>query len=80
MRDNADSAPCPMLSLGVKPMETWGSEDQSSSWEQEEEVEIGMWSNSGGQQDGRAHDHNTWNYKQKSSNKVEGLPPPPGGK
>ncbi|KAJ3600479.1 hypothetical protein NHX12_031460 [Muraenolepis orangiensis] len=55
---------------GVKPMETWGGEDQSSSWDQEEEVEIGMWSNTGGQQDGRSHDHNTWNYKQKGPNKM----------
>lgn len=40
----------------------------SNSWHQEEEVEIGMWSNS--QQDNRSHDQNTWNYKHKGSNKV----------
>ena len=39
-----------------------------NSWDQEEEVEIGMWSNS--QQDNRSHDQNTWNYKHKGSNKV----------
>lgn len=51
-------------------METWGGGDQSSSWDQEEEVEIGMWSNTGSQQESRSHDHNTWNYKQKGPNKV----------
>lgn len=51
-------------------METWGGDDVSmgNSWDQEEEVEIGMWSNS--QQDNRSHDHNTWSYKQKGSYKV----------
>lgn len=39
-----------------------------NSWDQEEEVEIGMWSNS--QQDNRSHDQNTWNYKHKGANKV----------
>lgn len=39
-----------------------------NSWDQEEEVEIGMWSNS--QQDNRANDQNTWNYKHKGSYKV----------
>lgn len=58
------------VSLGVKPMEMWGGDDQSSSWNQEEEVEIGMWSNTGGQQESRSHDHNTWKYKQKGPNKV----------
>lgn len=55
---------------GPKPMETWGGEEASmgNSWDQEEEVEIGMWSNS--QQDTRSHDQNTWNYKLKSSNKM----------
>lgn len=53
-----------------KPMETWCGEDVSmgNSWDQEEEVEIGMWSNS--QQDSRSSDQNTWNYKPKVSNKV----------
>lgn len=51
-------------------METWGGEEASmgNSWDQEEEVEIGMWSNN--QQDNRSHDQNTWNYKHKCSNKV----------
>ena len=51
-------------------METWCGEEVSmgNSWEQEEEVEIGMWSNN--QQDNRSHDQNTWNYKHKGSNKV----------
>ncbi len=55
---------------GPKPMETWGGEEVSmgNSWDQEEEVEIGMWSNS--QQDNRSHDQNTWNYKHKGSYKV----------
>ena len=51
-------------------METWCGEDVSmgNSWDQEEEVEIGMWSNS--QQDNRSNEQNTWNYKHKGSNKV----------
>lgn len=51
-------------------METWCGDEGSmgNSWDQEEEVEIGMWSNS--QQDNRSHDQNTWNYKNKGSNKV----------
>ncbi|XP_047214711.1 trinucleotide repeat-containing gene 6A protein-like isoform X2 [Girardinichthys multiradiatus] len=55
---------------GPKPMETWGREDVSKGnrWDQEEEVEIGMWSNN--QQDNRSHDQNTWNYKQKGPNKM----------
>nr|XP_040046309.1 trinucleotide repeat-containing gene 6A protein-like isoform X2 [Gasterosteus aculeatus aculeatus] len=55
---------------GPKPMETWGGEEASmgNSWDQEEEVEIGMWSNN--QQDNRSHDQNTWNYKHKCSNKI----------
>ncbi|XP_034395185.1 trinucleotide repeat-containing gene 6A protein-like isoform X2 [Cyclopterus lumpus] len=55
---------------GPKPMETWGGEEASmgNSWDQEEEVEIGMWSNS--QQDNRSHDQNTWSYKHKCSNKM----------
>ncbi|XP_041854451.1 trinucleotide repeat-containing gene 6A protein-like [Melanotaenia boesemani] len=54
----------------TKPMETWCGEDvsMSNSWDQEEEVEIGMWSNS--QQDNRSHDQNTWNYKNKGSNRM----------
>lgn len=58
------------ISAAPKPMETWGSEDvsMSNSWDQEEEVEIGMWTNN--QQDNRSHDQNTWNYKQKGPNKV----------
>lgn len=46
-------------------METWGGEEVSmgNSWDQEEEVEIGMWNNN--QQDNRSHDQNTWNYKPK---------------
>ncbi|XP_072298718.1 trinucleotide repeat-containing gene 6A protein-like isoform X2 [Eucyclogobius newberryi] len=47
-----------------KPMGTWGGEE-SNTWDQEEEVEIGMWNDS--QQDTRSHDQNTWNYKQKNS-------------
>ncbi|KAF7220840.1 trinucleotide repeat-containing gene 6A protein isoform X1 [Nothobranchius furzeri] len=54
---------------GPKPMETWCSDvSMSNSWDQEEEVEIGMWSNN--QQDNRSHDQNTWNYKHKTSNKM----------
>ncbi|XP_022064225.1 trinucleotide repeat-containing gene 6A protein isoform X2 [Acanthochromis polyacanthus] len=55
---------------GPKPMETWCGEEvsMSNSWDQEEEVEIGMWSNS--QQDNRSHDQNTWSYKHKGSNKM----------
>ncbi|XP_026181997.1 trinucleotide repeat-containing gene 6A protein isoform X2 [Mastacembelus armatus] len=55
---------------GPKSMDTWCVEEASmgNSWDQEEEVEIGMWSNS--QQDNRSHDQNTWNYKHKSSNKM----------
>uniref|UniRef100_UPI0037E9A14E trinucleotide repeat-containing gene 6A protein-like isoform X1 n=2 Tax=Semicossyphus pulcher TaxID=241346 RepID=UPI0037E9A14E len=55
---------------GPKPMETWCGEEgsMSNSWDQEEEVEIGMWSNS--QQDNRSQDQNTWNYKNRSSNKM----------
>lgn len=51
-------------------METWCGEEVSmgNSWDQEEEVEIGMWSNS--QQDNRSNDQNTWNYKNKGSYKV----------
>lgn len=51
-------------------METWCAEDVSmgNSWDQEEEVEIGMWSNN--QQDTRSNDQNTWNYKNKNSYKV----------
>lgn len=51
-------------------METWCGEEVSmgNSWDQEEEVEIGMWSNS--QQDSRSHEQNTWNYKHKGSYKV----------
>ncbi|XP_061701673.1 trinucleotide repeat-containing gene 6A protein-like isoform X2 [Syngnathoides biaculeatus] len=55
--------------LGSKPMDTWcGEESMSNSWDQEEEVEIGMWTNN--QQDNRSHDQNTWNYKHKGSCKV----------
>ncbi|KAM9392795.1 trinucleotide repeat-containing gene 6A protein-like isoform 2-T3 [Pholidichthys leucotaenia] len=52
-----------------KPMETWGGDDisMSNSWDQEEEVEIGVWSNN--PQD-RSHDQNTWNYKHKGFNKM----------
>lgn len=59
-----------LVSSGPKPMETWCGDNvsMSNSWDQEEEVEIGMWSN--GQQDNRSHDQNTWNYKNKGSNKV----------
>ncbi|XP_038136264.1 trinucleotide repeat-containing gene 6A protein-like isoform X1 [Cyprinodon tularosa] len=54
---------------GPKPMETWGSDvSMGNSWDQEEEVEIGMWSNN--QQDNRSMDQNTWNYKQKGPNKM----------
>lgn len=55
---------------GPKPMETWCGEDSSmgNSWDQEEEVEIGMWNNN--QQDSRSNDQNTWNYKNKNSYKV----------
>uniref|UniRef100_A0A3Q1HCD4 TNRC6 PABC binding domain-containing protein n=1 Tax=Anabas testudineus TaxID=64144 RepID=A0A3Q1HCD4_ANATE len=55
---------------GPKSMETWCADESSmgNSWDQEEEVEIGMWSNS--QQDNRSHDQNTWNYKNKGSNKM----------
>lgn len=52
-------------------MDTWcGGEEvnMGNSWDQEEEVEIGMWSNS--QQDNRPNDQNTWNYKHKGSYKV----------
>lgn len=51
-------------------METWCANDASmgNSWDQEEEVEIGMWSNN--QQDNRSNDQNTWNYKNKNSYKV----------
>lgn len=51
-------------------METWGGEEVSmgNSWDQEEEVEIGMWSNS--QHDNRSHDQNSWNYKHKNAYKV----------
>lgn len=51
-------------------METWCGEDSSmgNSWDQEEEVEIGMWNNN--QQDSRSNDQNTWNYKNKNSYKV----------
>lgn len=60
----------PLIYPGPKPMETWGGEDVSmgNSWDQEEEVEIGMWSNN--QQDNRSHDQNIWNYKSKGPNKV----------
>ncbi|XP_068605700.1 trinucleotide repeat-containing gene 6A protein-like [Brachionichthys hirsutus] len=55
---------------GPKPMETWGGDEASmgNSWDQEEEVEIGMWNNN--QQDHRSHDQNTWNYKQRGSYKM----------
>lgn len=61
-----------LISPAPKPMETWCSNDTSmgNTWGQEEEVEIGMWSNS--QQDNRSHDQNTLNYKQKG-NKVNSL-------
>lgn len=52
-------------------MDTWCGEEvnMGNSWDQEEEVEIGMWSNS--QQDNRPNDQNTWNYaKHKGSYKV----------
>lgn len=59
-----------MIGKGPKSMETWCGDESSmgNSWDQEEEVEIGMWNNS--QQDNRSHDQNTWNYKNKGSNKV----------
>lgn len=61
---------CALIVSAPKPMETWCGEDvtMGNSWDQEEEVEIGMWSNS--QLDNRSHDQNTWNYKHKGSNKV----------
>ncbi|CAL9693829.1 unnamed protein product [Knipowitschia caucasica] len=58
---------------GPKPMGTWGGEE-SNTWDQEEEVEIGMWND--GQQDTRSHDQNTWNYKQKSSKMMKPSPKP----
>lgn len=57
-----------MIAPGPKRMDTWCSDEMGNSWDQEEEVEIGMWSNN--QQDSRSHDQVTWNYKHKSSNKV----------
>lgn len=54
-----------------KPMGTWGGDD-SNSWDQEEEVEIGMWNDN--QQDTRSHDQNTWNYKQKNSKMSKPVP------
>uniref|UniRef100_A0AAX7SJR4 TNRC6 PABC binding domain-containing protein n=1 Tax=Astatotilapia calliptera TaxID=8154 RepID=A0AAX7SJR4_ASTCA len=39
---------------GPKRMDTWCSDEMGNSWDQEEEVEIGMWSNN--QQDSRSHD------------------------
>ncbi|XP_077412406.1 trinucleotide repeat-containing gene 6A protein-like isoform X1 [Vanacampus margaritifer] len=55
--------------LGSKPMDTWrGDNSMGNSWDQEEEVEIGIWTNN--QQDNRSHDQNTWNYKQKGSCKM----------
>lgn len=62
------SLPPFMIAPGPKHMDTWCGEEVGNSWDQEEEVEIGMWSNS--QQDSRPHDQNTWNYKHKSSTKV----------
>uniref|UniRef100_A0A3B4AD55 Uncharacterized protein n=1 Tax=Periophthalmus magnuspinnatus TaxID=409849 RepID=A0A3B4AD55_9GOBI len=56
---------------GPKPMGTWGG-DESNTWDQEEEVEIGMWNDS--QQDTRSHDQNTWNYKQKNSKMSKPVP------
>lgn len=58
------------VTTGSKPMDTWCGEDvnMGNSWDQEEEVEIGMWNNS--QQDNRPNDQNTWNYKHKGSYKV----------
>lgn len=53
---------------GPKRMDTWCSDEMGNSWDQEEEVEIGMWSNN--QQDSRSHDQVTWNYKHKSSTKM----------
>lgn len=51
-------------------MDTWYSDEvnMGNSWDQEEEVEIGIWNNS--QQDNRPNDQNTWNYKHKGSYKV----------
>lgn len=57
-----------MIAPGPKRMDTWCSDEMGNSWDQEEEVEIGMWSNN--QQDSRSHDQVTWNYKHKSSTKV----------
>ncbi|KAK7939864.1 hypothetical protein WMY93_003190 [Mugilogobius chulae] len=45
-----------------KPMGTWG---EGNTWDQEEEVEIGMWNDT--PQETRSHDQNTWNYKPKNS-------------
>lgn len=61
------------VTTGSKPMDTWCGDEvnMSNSWDQEEEVEIGMWSNS--QQDSRPNDQNTWNYKHKGSYKVSRL-------
>lgn len=58
------------VTSGSKPMDTWCGDEvnMGNSWDQEEEVEIGMWSNS--QQDNRPNDQNTWNYKHKGSYKV----------
>uniref|UniRef100_A0A674N838 Trinucleotide repeat containing adaptor 6A n=1 Tax=Takifugu rubripes TaxID=31033 RepID=A0A674N838_TAKRU len=71
-RDNRDSG-CGwggQHKSGSKPMDTWCGEDvnMGNSWDQEEEVEIGMWNNS--QQDNRPNDQNTWNYKHKGSYKM----------
>lgn len=51
-------------------MDTWCGDEvnMGNSWNQEEEVEIGIWNNS--QQDNRPNDQNTWNYKHKGSYKV----------
>ncbi|XP_061837613.1 trinucleotide repeat-containing gene 6A protein-like isoform X2 [Nerophis lumbriciformis] len=56
--------------LGSKPMETWCGEEvsMSNSWDQEEEVEIGMWTNN--PHDNRSHDQNTWHYKNRGSSKM----------
>ncbi|XP_077590011.1 trinucleotide repeat-containing gene 6A protein-like isoform X2 [Stigmatopora nigra] len=55
--------------LGSKPMETWcGDESMGNSWDQEEEVEIGMWTNN--PQENRSHDQNNWYYKHKGSCKM----------
>lgn len=61
------------VTTGSKPMDTWCGDEvnMGNSWDQEEEVEIGMWSNS--QQDSRPNDQNTWNYKHKGSYKVSGV-------